>query len=106
MKSVLGTNDMILKIVSLALRVNIETEYCVFVDLAGHVGSFSVDISSSKEEYQAKIFYSDPMHYNASDSSTDDKIRNVIYQLESILERGKLDTEKLRERPRRVGYTL
>ncbi|MCU4900763.1 hypothetical protein OB975_25255 [Bacillus cereus] len=105
-KPVLGTNDMILKIVSLALRVNTETEYCVFVDLSGHVGSVSVDISSSKKDYQEKIFYSDFMHYNELDSSEDDKLRNVIYQLEFILEHGKLDTEKLRERHSRVGYTL
>ena len=43
------------ELMSLALRVNTETDYCVFADISGHVNWIEFRIRRSKENYESEI---------------------------------------------------
>ncbi|MFJ8531104.1 hypothetical protein [Bacillus sp. NPDC094106] len=93
--------SMIIKIMALALQVNKETEYCVFVSLQGHVDWIDFSIRESEENYENHLLDVDFVKVKG-----DDRFKDIIYQLEHILEFGTLDDSALQERHGVVGYTL
>lgn len=46
---------LVLEIMSLAILVDQQTDYCVFVDYSGHIESLDIDVSESKENWRNKI---------------------------------------------------
>lgn len=99
-----GTDDTISKFMSLAVQVNTQTKYCVFLNIQGHVDWIDFKIAESKKSYNNELF---SVKY-LSLSKKDTRFEEIIYQLEYILEHGELDFDELQERHEYVsnGYTL
>lgn len=45
----------IARMAQLSFRVNAETGYCVFFDIAGHVNSYNLQLAKNKEDYNANL---------------------------------------------------
>lgn len=51
-------SELALEAMRLALVINEETPYCVFVNYSGHVACVDIDLSSSKVDYADKLAHS------------------------------------------------
>lgn len=78
------------ELIGLAMRVNVETNYCVFVRFSGHVNVIDIDVRESKEHYQNDVvsgsFYTDR-------SNSENRYRNMRNALLEILETGEFDPD-------------
>ena len=88
-------------IAKLAVRVNNETDYCVFLYFSGHVDSIGIHVTSSKKDFNNKIsgheFYTvlgEPLeaHRQVSISEIKDVFRSLSRFLDSDV-----DVEKILE---------
>lgn len=50
-----NTIKCIKELTELSLRINIKTDYCVFVSMAGHVGSIKFTIAKGKRDYNCTL---------------------------------------------------
>ena len=55
MNEISEQQKMIIKLMMIALRIQAETSYCVFMRYAGHVDEFSVTIAKSKSDFNSTI---------------------------------------------------
>jgi hypothetical protein len=46
---------LVAEILQLAMAVNFQTDYCVFVDFSGHVSELTIRIVESKENYKERV---------------------------------------------------
>ena len=51
------TAEMIAQICEVSARINIETTFCSFFSMSGHIGQISVDIRNSKDDFIEKVHY-------------------------------------------------
>ena len=85
------------ELIGLALRVQTETDYCVFIRVSGHVEQIEIEIRESKENYHTEIisstFYFKPHYRNVTEWEDwyERKYRKVRNVLLSILETGEVD---------------
>ncbi len=56
-------NETLSQLFELAMRINIETEMCAFVDLSGHVGQIKITIRNSKEDYLKQLTRHEMYYY-------------------------------------------
>lgn len=51
----LEKQKLIAEIIQLAMAINYQTDYCVFVDFSGHVNWLDIKIAESKENYNKQV---------------------------------------------------
>jgi hypothetical protein len=51
----LEKQKLIAELIQLAMAINYQTDYCVFVDFAGHVDWLNIKIAESKENYNEHV---------------------------------------------------
>ena len=100
------------EIFALALLVNEETDYCVFVDFSGHVDSIEVRFAESKQNYNKKIFGTD-VKTNFLKRYEKNKKDNLAYLksqrdvMKRVLDEGEIPYEELTEHIEKiVSYSL
>ena len=75
-------SELVLEIIKLAIQVNSETNYCVFVDYYGHIGSIDARVSKSKTDYNNIL-----KHWHCT--SNDQGLEEIAYYLMELLEGGR-----------------
>ena len=81
--------DKLVTILKLAYKINCETGYAVFLNFSGHVNSFGVEVSKSKERFYKKLintdFYLEPFDENDKDEwkKIETKLDNLIDNLKN-----------------------
>ena len=84
----------------LAVAVNEFTPYCVFLDFSGHVGSMSIEIAKSKEQYNERIA-STEFYSKYHDAKSPRKVVENSFlmgkrdHLKSIMEEGEIPCEAM-----------
>jgi hypothetical protein len=85
-------SQKIQELIGLAMKVQHETNYCVFVRFAGHVSSFEIDIRESKKSYNDEVvsgeFYTDGRYGEERFEKNYRKMRNALLE---ILETGEFN---------------
>ena len=69
-------------VMRLAYKMNISTDYCVFVHYSGHVNQLQVIVAKSKDEFD-KWIYESVVYLNEKD--TDEKLMKCIATLSRLL---------------------
>lgn len=95
-------NQKLAELVNLAMTVNNESKYCVFMYMMGHVDSLKIDIRESKKEYHTEVATSE-FYFNTNDLSFDQRYHEIKKVLVSILKNGKIDYDSL-DREERIEY--
>lgn len=93
---------LILEIFALAYLVQVNTEYCVFINYAGHVDSFEVDIRESKERWQNEVYKTEfrTLHLARLETNKDNPLNWLIAKrdlLKEILETKSIPYEEMTE---------
>lgn len=78
------------EIMYLGMMINTRTEYCIFINIAGHVDQVEVNIRESKEEYDVEIARCQ-QYYDATD--TEARLDGIIKVLADVLETKVVDYE-------------
>lgn len=80
------------ELISLSMKVQEETTYCVFIHFSGHVDKIKIDVCKSKNDYLDIVitgeFYT---HERYDEGHFDKRYLEVKSVLVSILENGEVD---------------
>ena len=90
------------EIFALALLVNEETEYCVFVDYSGHVDTMGIRFAESKDNYNKGVFETDirtgyKKRYKENKNDELAYLKSQRDILRQVLDRGEIPYESLTE---------
>lgn len=80
------------KAMALAQLVYTKTDYCVFINMSGHVGQLEISIRKNCEEY-SKVVAEDEAYIDKTGESKFGlvKLKTIISTLEQILTDGEID---------------
>lgn len=83
-------NGIIGQILQACLRINQETERCVFLSISGHVGKVEVYITVSKKDFQTRVYESDAyssLGYDPdfSDERSIERLSTMLSELQQYL---------------------
>lgn len=96
----------------LALLINERTDYCVFINYAGHVDSIGIRMSESKKNYNEEIFETEikTNFLKRRDENSDDLLNFLKSQrdvMKRILEENDLPYDELEEYiEQKISYYL
>lgn len=80
------------EVIFLAMQVQEQTDYCVFVNFSGHVKSLDIDICKSKKDYEKGIAKT---HIYLNHEGSIDRLKEVKATLLGFLETKKIDTSEM-----------
>ncbi|MEC9268529.1 MAG: hypothetical protein VX464_20890 [Pseudomonadota bacterium] len=94
-------DKLILEILALAYAVDRLTDFCVFIDYFGHVGSIDIEIAESKTRWQRKIatteFYTDGRYQEDKDAPGMGWLAAKRDHLKQILDDHDIDVSEMTE---------
>jgi hypothetical protein len=99
----LEKQKLISEIMQLAMAINFQTDYCVFVDFSGHVDELSIRIVESKENYKERVCASSTY---LNREYTMQRLEDMKIKLIEILETKEIDTSIMNYRIEEIRHYI
>lgn len=103
-KSDIERNEKLAEACYLCVMVNNHTNYCVFLNLSGHVSQISFSVRESKTAYQ-RVLVEDEFYFDEK-RMLSRRLDKVIGFLTEILENNRINYSKLKAKGSHTTYSL
>ena len=80
------------EVIFLAMQVQEQTDYCVFINFSGHVNCIEIEICKSKKDYEKNVAKS---YIRLNDEWSIERLKEVKATLLEILESKEVDTTEM-----------